>query len=149
MPIMLNCSQSPRSLTVLRGISWVRAFVVAVAVLSAPCAFSQQNPCSSQPCPNAAVEAKKYPLPDANDQMEMQQQQTEKNNFEAANLERERQLTEETAMLLKLAGELKAEVDTSSQGKLSLSVIRQVEDIERLAHNVQVKMKLTIVSATN
>lgn len=47
-------------------------------------------------------------------------------------------------MLLKLASELKAEIDKTPRDTLSLSVVRKAEEIEHLAHNVQVKMKLTV-----
>ena len=76
--------------------------------------------------------------------MQMQQQQARKNHFEAVNAERKRQLDADSALLLKLAGELKAEVEKTSQGTLSLSTVRKAQDIERLARDVQVKMKLTV-----
>jgi hypothetical protein len=83
-------------------------------------------------------------LPDANAQMRMREQQTKQQNFEAANVERKRQLAEDSARLLKLATDLKAEVDKTSKDTLSLIVIRKAEEIERLARNVKEKMKLTV-----
>lgn len=84
--------------------------------------------------------------PDANAQMVMHDQQAKKQNFEAANLERKRQLTDDSARLLKLANDLKAEVDKTSKDTLSLGVIRKADEIERLAHTVKEKMKLTMGS---
>jgi hypothetical protein len=83
-------------------------------------------------------------LPDANQQMEMQEQQTKQTNFEAANIERKKQIAEDSAKLLKLATELKAEVDKTTKDTLSLTVIRKADEIEKLAHDVKEKMKLTI-----
>jgi hypothetical protein len=125
---------------------------VAVAILgfAAPCDFSQnsqatQQPLTTQPIPAtpASLLAARSRTPDANDRMEMNAANVKKANFEAANLERKRQITEDSAQLLKLATELKAEIDKTSKDMLSLSVIHKAEEIERLAHNVQVKMKLT------
>jgi hypothetical protein len=61
-------------------------------------------------------------------------------------MERKRQITDDSARLLKLASDLKAEVDKTSKDTLSLGVIRKAEEIEKLAHNVKEKMKLTMAS---
>jgi hypothetical protein len=79
-----------------------------------------------------------------NDQMKMREQQVKKQNYEAANAERRKQLAEDSARLLKLATELKAEVDKTTKDMLSLTVIRKADEIERLAHNMKEKMKLTV-----
>ena len=83
-------------------------------------------------------------LPDANTQMKMRDQAARERNFEAANVERKKQIAEDSAKLLKLATDLKAEVDKTDKDTLSLIVIRKAEEIERLAHNVKEKMKLTV-----
>jgi len=83
-------------------------------------------------------------MPGANDQMRMREERTKTQNFEAANNERKRQIAEDSAKLLKLATELKAEVDKTTKDMLSLTVIRKADEIERLAHNVKDKMKLTV-----
>jgi hypothetical protein len=83
-------------------------------------------------------------LPDVNDQMKMREQQAKQQNYEAANAERKKQLAEDSARLLKLASDLKAEVDKTTKDMLSLSVIRKADEIERLAHNMKEKMKLTV-----
>jgi hypothetical protein len=82
--------------------------------------------------------------PDANTQMAMHDQQAKNKNVDAANMERKRQITDDSARLLKLASDLKAEVDKTSKDTLSLGVIRKAEEIEKLAHNVKEKMKLTM-----
>jgi hypothetical protein len=63
-------------------------------------------------------------------------------NHDAVNAERKKQIADESAMLLKLATELKAEVDKTSKDTLSLDVIRKADEIEKLAHDVKEKMKL-------
>jgi hypothetical protein len=83
-------------------------------------------------------------LPDANDQMRLRDQQAKQQDFASANAERKRQIAEDSAKLLKLATDLKAEVDKTSKDTLSLNVIRKADEIEKLAHNVKEKMKLTV-----
>ena len=85
---------------------------------------------------------------DANAQMAMHAQPENKASVETASVERKRQLTEDSARLLKLATDLKTEVDKTSKDTLSLGVIRKAEEIERLARSVKEKMKLTM-SASN
>lgn len=83
-------------------------------------------------------------LPDANDQMRMRDDKAKQVNFDAANAERKKQLSDDSAKLLTLAMALKAEVDKTNKDMLSLNVIRKADEIERLAHNVKDKMKLTM-----
>jgi hypothetical protein len=85
-------------------------------------------------------------MPDANAQMTMREQQQKQQNFEAANAERQKQIADDSAKLLKLAADLKAEVDKTNEDTLSLTVIRKAEEIERLAHSVKEKMKLSVGS---
>jgi hypothetical protein len=82
--------------------------------------------------------------PDANAQMEMRDQQNKKKSYEAANVERKKQIADDSAKLLKLATDLKTEVDKTDKDTLSLNVIRKADEIEKLAHNVKEKMKLSV-----
>ncbi|MFZ0394268.1 MAG: hypothetical protein WCF17_17305 [Terracidiphilus sp.] len=122
-----------------------------LAVLSPVSAQLQQTGTQAQdqlsnPLPHltSVLAAGVIPTPDANQPMEMQQQKLKRASYEAANAERKRQLDTESAQILKLASELKGEIDGTSQDTLSLSVVRKADEIERLAHNVQVKMKFTV-----
>ena len=65
-------------------------------------------------------------------------------NFDAVDAERKRQIADDSARLLKLATDLKAAVDNTSKDTLSLDVIRKAEQIEKLAHSLKQKMKLTM-----
>jgi hypothetical protein len=69
--------------------------------------------------------------------------QNGKQNFDAANAERRKQIADDSARLLKLATDLKTEVDKTTKDTLSLSVIRKADEIEKLAHGVKEKMKLS------
>jgi hypothetical protein len=83
--------------------------------------------------------------PDPNAQMQMRNLQTGKQNFAAANAERKKQISDDSARLLKLVSDLKSEVDKTNKDTLSLNVIRKADEIEKLAHSVREKMKLTVV----
>ena len=83
-------------------------------------------------------------LPDALAQMKMRDTQLKQQDFAAANAERKKQIAEDSGKLLKLATELKAEVDKTTKDTLSLMVIRKADEIERLAHSVKEKMKLGV-----
>jgi hypothetical protein len=58
--------------------------------------------------------------------------------------ERKNQLAVDTAKLVQLANELKAEMDKSSKDTLSLNVVKKADQVEKLAHKVRDEMKLTI-----
>lgn len=124
-----------------RGRMFPTAVIACVGLLLALPAsrvLQSQNPNQSIPGPEASR------LSDANAPMEMNDQQNKKANVDAANLERKKQIADDSAKLLKLATDLKAEVDKTSKDTLSLGVIRKAEEIEKLAHSVKEKMKLTI-----
>jgi len=83
-------------------------------------------------------------IPDSNQAGEINSQQQKKEDFEAANAARKKQINAESAKLLKLATELKAEVDKTNKDTLSIGVIRKADEIEKLAHSVKEKMQLTM-----
>jgi ribosomal protein L9 len=91
----------------------------------------------------------KYPpaivrAPDVNAQNDINEQNNKQQKFEAANAERKRQINDDSAKLFKLATELKAEVDKTDKDTLSIGVIRKADAIEKLAHDLKEKMKLTV-----
>lgn len=86
-------------------------------------------------------------LPDANDQARMRQNQKTQADFAAANALRQKQVAEDTTKLLKLANDLKSDVDKAGANTLSLSALRKADAIEKLAHNIKQKMTVTIGGA--
>jgi hypothetical protein len=126
-------------------IRWGRA-CACLAVVAA-LAGNAQNP---NP-PGGALRTDRVDLPtplnqapDAVTQMKMHDKQTRQQDFAAANAERKKQISEDTAKLLKLATDLKTEVEKAAAGTLSLEGFRKAEEIEKLAHSVKEKMKLTV-----
>lgn len=114
----------------------------AMAVFAAAANPGQQGPPADPDKPYLLPEANR--LPDVNDQMRMREQQGKQQNYAAANVERRKQIADDSAKLLKLATDLKSEVDKTTKDTLSLGVIRKADEIERLAHSVKEKMKLTV-----
>ena len=103
---------------------------------------AQQSPSPNPDKPYLRPEANR--LPDKNSQMEMREKAVKQQTYETANLERKKQIADDAAKLLQLATELKAEVDKTNKDTLSLGVIRKADTIEKLAHGVKEKMKLTV-----
>jgi hypothetical protein len=68
-------------------------------------------------------------------------QRLELDQAKARNNERQKRLVADTERLVKLAGELQADVDKSTKDTLSVDVIRKADEIEKLAHNVKERMK--------
>jgi len=62
----------------------------------------------------------------------------------APQTDKQKQLADDTAKLLQLANELKAELDKSSKDTLSLSVMKKAEQVEKLAHKVRDEMKASL-----
>jgi hypothetical protein len=119
---------------------WVR--IATCLALTAALTGVAQN---SMPNPDRSIHDPVLTTPpDANAQMQMRDQQAKQQSFEAANIERKKQIVDDSTKLLKLATDLKAEVDKTDKDTLSLNVIRKAEEIEKLAHNVREKMKLTV-----
>jgi hypothetical protein len=83
-------------------------------------------------------------LPDANAMMQSQEKQGKQQKFDAANSARKKQIADDSTRLLMMAIALKAEVDKTTKDTLSLNVIRKADEIERLAHSVKEKMKLSV-----
>lgn len=114
--------------------------LAAIALLAG--AAPGQQPSLNPDKPYLLPEANR--LPDANDQLKMRNRDQKQQSFDAANAERKKQLSDDSTKLLTLAMALKAEVDKTNKDMLSLNVIRKADEIEKLAHNVKEKMKLTV-----
>ena len=131
------------AMRIILGISCMST--LAFASIAGIAQSNSQAPLSNPvPKPTGVLLPEANRLPDANDQMEMREQQSKTQNFAAANAERKKQIADDSTKLLKLATDLKAAVDKASKDTLSLDVIRKADDIERLAHSVKEKMKLSV-----
>ncbi len=138
-----------------RGVGLRRAGLWAAAFLAGP--FSLicfgQDATSSQtgtgggyhPEKNTGVTAVNQ-RPDANRLREMTGKHFQVQRFAAANAERKRQLDEDSATLLKIAAQLTTDLERSGEGEVPLTATVKAEMIEKLAHAVKEKMKLTMAA---
>jgi hypothetical protein len=88
-------------------------------------------------------------LPDTNDEARMRQDKSGQANFDAVNAQRKKEVAEDTNKLVKLANDLKAEVDSTDKDTLSVSAIKKAEAIEKLAKSLKQKMTVTTTARTN
>ena len=97
-----------------------------------------QDPATSTPTAKAPATADKP----VSDKSATDKPLTDKQKKEADQLaQRQKELTGDTAKLLTLANELKAEMDKSTKDTLSLSVVKKADEVEKLAHKVRDEMK--------
>jgi hypothetical protein len=112
--------------------------VLVLAVVSWQCSFGQtsdQFPLPRIPSPNQT------PTPGQPSPEDEQRARIEKEMAKKASQERQAQLKRDAENLLKLATELKQDVDKSTENTLSLEVVKKAEEIEKLAKSVKEKMK--------
>jgi hypothetical protein len=121
---------------------WGRALacIVGMAMLTGAANSGQQAPAFHSGAPYHLFPAANLP-PDSSQQAGTQDQQPE--TKPVTEEERKKQISDQSAMLLKLATELKTEVDKTTKDTLSLEVIRKADEIEKLAHGVKEQTKLT------
>jgi len=103
--------------------------------------FAQMSQPPGRP-PHATIAPEANRPPDANEQMVMREENARNRNFDAANAERLKQLIQASQALETMAIALKAEVDKS--GDPSENTIHKAETIEKLAHIVEERMKLSV-----
>jgi hypothetical protein len=146
----LGLSPGIRFWTTARMGLCLRAFgVSAIALTLAGAPFVGQTPTSLPPLggyhpeKDTAVTAVNQP-PDANRLMQLHRTHLQMQRFAVANLERKRQLLADSSRLLQLAAELSLEFQKAGEADLSLTA--KADMIEKLAHAVQEKMKLTVAA---
>lgn len=81
-------------------------------------------------------------MPDANDRDKMQQQQSDADRIEAANAERRKQICADSDKLLKMATDLKDDLDKTSKDTLSIETIHKIDAIQKLTKDMKDKLRL-------
>jgi len=124
-----------------KGLAWVIGLASLAALAIAPAVGDglQESPNVPKRLPPSMDR-----VPDSNEANQINTQEARKRSFERINAERKREMMADSERLLKLAMDLKAEVDKTGKDELSIFEIRKAEEIERLAHGVQEKMQLTV-----
>jgi hypothetical protein len=70
--------------------------------------------------------------------------QDNRKRFAQLNLARQKEMTTDTERLVALANKVKAQMDQGLEKPLSMESVRQVEQIEKLAHIVRDKMRASV-----
>jgi transaldolase len=110
--------------------------LLVIPGLSQP-SFSQSSGQNPGQFPGATTN----PTLPPDDRGDQERAKIEKEMAKKVNHERQIRLQRDTDNLLKLANELKQDVDKSDENTLSLEVVKKAEEIEKLAHSVKEKMK--------
>jgi hypothetical protein len=127
----------------IRGSLYRAAWFLGVALVSVFAASGQQQQPPLRP-PHPILLPQANNLPDANGVMVMNEQNGKKQNFDAANAARKRQMDDESNQLLILAKDLSSRMEKIGDGPLPPSLVREAEIIELLAHDLKEKMKMTV-----
>ena len=128
----------------------LRAGACLATVLSVTCAGQNgTNPTSS----NGQFRPEKVyavsPVnekPDANKLQEMNARRAQLQTFSAVNAERKRQMGDDSARLLQFAVELNTDFASSDPAGSAQTAMARAEMIEKLAHGIKEKMKLTVAA---
>ena len=117
----------------------------SVAVVAALTCIAQNAgpPKDAESAAKAAVPAPATQAAGANDQTAHNDSKAGQGALDPANTMRRKQISDDSTKLLSLAISLKTEVDKTNKDMLSLSVIRKADEIEKLAHNVKDKLRLS------
>lgn len=121
---------------------WFLCCAAAALALAADTSRSQQLP--PQPPPHPILLPQANRLPDVNDQMVMREALHARQNFDAANELRHRQIGDDAAKLLILARDFKAKMDALGDNPVPEQLKREATVIELLAHDVHARMILTV-----
>lgn len=107
---------------------------------------AQQNQNPMQPIQDPMIPSKTQPgtmpsdgMPDMIDAHSRARMNEDR--VKALNDARHKRLEDDASKLLSLSTELKSDVDKTNQDELSLDVVRKAAEIEKLAHDVQSRMK--------
>lgn len=120
------------------------SLIAGMGLLLCSHSLLSQNGLNNPPRPTGILLPEANRPPDANEQMRMKESSQRKQNFDAANALRQKQIDDESTKLLILANDLKQQIDKLGNKPLSDRMVREAEVIELLAHDVQAKMTMTV-----
>jgi hypothetical protein len=123
----------------------VGACAVALALAGAPALFGAgQNSPDTPTKRDTLLMPQANHLPDVNDQMMMRIQKQGKQNFDAANALRHKQIGDDVQKLLILATDLQKQMSQLGSHPVPDKLLREAAVIELLAHDVETRMTLTV-----
>ena len=117
-------------------VSFLLAFALCISLATVALAFAQNDgKIHLPPTISQSPSMGNIPVRSADE--------AQKEQMRKANELRLEEIHRDTEKLFQLSAELKNFVDKSNQGVLSLDAIKKAEQIEKLAHSVKSKMKMT------
>lgn len=124
------------------GAGWGRVTGVVHAQKSLDPTQQNQDPMSNQdPMLPSKVSPRGMPSMDSDMPNDEMRGRMKEERMKAFNDQRHKRLEDDVARLQALTNELKSDVDKANKDELSLDVIRKASEIEKLAHDVQSRMK--------
>jgi hypothetical protein len=134
--------ESPRrrEIKVIKG-PWTG--LVAACTLAGSVAIGVVGLAATDPGYQIKMQAPLVAVPSSSQQAQEPEAPPGQPAVEPADDARKKEIAEESARLLRMATELKTEVDKTTKDTLSMQVIRKASEIERLAHDVKGNTKPT------
>ena len=138
-----SCERRPRVYTIFSVVALTAFASFAVLTPGVGQLLQQEQPVHSPsglPPPNPLAN----PRPDANQVMQYEMQRTDmRQRIEKLNTLRQKEMTDETTQLLRLAREVQ-EKTTPGSPSFSAMDLHKIEAIEKLARSVREKMEFTV-----
>lgn len=120
--------------------NWRQVCTGVLFVVAATCIAQDGRPAATEAA-GAGVTARDSSTNTAAPQADNTANQTKQQNALPADMERKKQISDESTQLLAMAVALKAEVDKTNKDVLSINVIRKADQIEKLARTVKERIK--------
>ena len=118
---------------------WLCSLAVTIAIVLVVHPLQHKSFAQSPLSQSEAAPAAASSQDSATGQAPAPEQQTKQDVKGDPTSDQKKQISDETADLLKLANSLKAEMDKTTRDTLSLAVIRRATEIEQLAHKMRTK----------
>lgn len=135
-PQQARAIESPRRREIKRpGNTWKG--LVAACTLAGSVAIGLVGLAARNPGYQIKTQAPPVAVSSSSEQAQKHEAPPGQTALEPADAARKKELAEESARLLRMAAELKTEVDKTTKDTLSIQVIRKASEIERLAHDVK------------
>lgn len=110
--------------------------LLAASLMLAPVVHAQQTQTTNPPAEQNIPGLSPNPRQPDNSMARMAERMARQRNTD-----RQKQIVADTAQLLKLAQQLNIDVSKSNKNTLSLNVVREASEIEKLAKTIKDKMK--------
>jgi len=126
------------------GVAGVAVFVMLMMVTglrTSPVAAQQQAPGTPPSMPGISPPPHLPDLGSADALPDPMRAEMREKMLRAVNEQRHKKMLDDANKMVQLANELKADVEKTQKDELSMEVIKKAAEVEKLAHDVQQRMK--------